>query len=249
MTPMRQRILRTALLACALAGVSAYAGAAEPTPADAQHRSWLAGAPAKKSGSVAGAPRPSMARSWIALGAAALLGGLAFYLRSGKPRTKKNAIEKLRVLSSTKLAARASLVIVEVSGQRLMLGVTDGSVNKLGWLDAPELDDDNEEGLPEPRALVRPRLVTPPGGIAIQHKPEPQAAGQSFRSFLKQAIGGRNKLSAQSDSAAVSIAAETRDTFTRTAQPARRANTGGGQMVDVEGQAKGLLARLGEPRA
>jgi len=127
-----------------------------------------------------------------------------------------------------------------------MLGVTDASVNKLGWLDAPELDDDNEQALPEPRALVRPRLVTPPGGVQIQEKLEASSAGRSFRSLLKAAVGVREK---PSDSAAVAIANETRDTFTRSARAPRTVSTRGA-MVDVEGQAKGLLARLGgEPRA
>jgi flagellar biogenesis protein FliO len=254
MTPLRQRILCAGLLACALLALSApsLAGDGAPAPAPAApaeppHRAWL-GASGHKSASIASAPRPSMTRSWIALGVAAALGGLAFYLRSAKPKTKQSAIDKLRVLSSTKLAARASLVIVDVSGQRLLLGVTDASVNKLGWLDAPELDDDNEQALPEPRALVRPRLVTPPGGVRVQEKLDASSAGRSFRSLLKAAVGVREK---PSDSAAVAIANETRDTFTRSnSRPAQRAAGARGAMVDVEGQAKGLLARLGgEPRA
>ncbi|HEY2407722.1 MAG TPA: flagellar biosynthetic protein FliO [Polyangiaceae bacterium] len=246
---MRQRILCAGLLVCGLLFLSARSQASDGAPGEPAQRAWLAGVPGHKPASIASAPRPNMTRSWLALGVAALLGGLAFYLRSAKPKARRAVVANLRVLSSTKLGARASLVIVDVSGQKLMLGVTDASVNKLGWLDAPEAEDDAEDHLPEPRALVRPRLVTPSAQVAIQEKADGPGAGRSFRTLLKSALGGRDKAA---DSAAVAIAAQTRDTFTRSgARPLARATSSSrGVMVDVEGQARGLLARLGgEPRA
>ena len=85
--------------------------------------------------------------------------------------------------------------------------------------------------------------------------PAPTPAKRSFRDLLASAVGNVG-YRPDEDSAALTLAAETEDTFTRStprtiegrqADPPRR--NGNPQMIDLEGQAKGLLARLGEPRA
>jgi flagellar biogenesis protein FliO len=183
-----------------------------------------------------------------------VLGGTALYLRSRKNKPTKARLTQLRVLGSTKLGGRANLVLAEVAGRKILLGVTDSSVRKLGWLEP----DAEEEELLTPAA--RPRLVAAGVDLAARPsrtsaEPVPAAPKRSFRDFLASAVGNIGAPAAD-DSAASILAAETQDTFTRGAprspevrrtEPTRK--LGNPQMLDVEGQARGLLARLGEPRA
>ncbi|MEO6601663.1 MAG: flagellar biosynthetic protein FliO, partial [Polyangiaceae bacterium] len=188
----------------------------------------------------------------------------ALYLRSKKTRIPKQKLAQLRVVGSTKLGGRAQLVLAEVDGRKILLGVTDSSVRKLGWLDADAQNAEEEEFAlgPHPRlvpagvdlAARAPRVV-----VAAELDPEPVHPKRSFRDLLASAVGNIGHRP-DDDSVALTLAAETKDTFTRStprparqaaerrqAEPARRA--GNPQMIDLEGQAKGLLARLGEPRA
>jgi flagellar biogenesis protein FliO len=180
------------------------------------------------------------------------LGGTALYLRSKKNQAPKARLAQLRVVGSTKLGGRAQLVLCEVDGRKILLGVTDSSVRKLGWLEANAVEE-------ELAPLAPPRLV--PAGLDLagrkaQSPVEPAAPAapkRSFRDLLASAVGNLGR--PDDDSAALTIAAETYDTFTRSAprasearrvEPARKNSNP--QMIDLEGQAQGLLARLREPR-
>ena len=152
------------------------------------------------------------------------------------------------MLGSAKLGGRANLVLAEVAGRKILLGVTDNSVRKLGWLDAGE-EEHELYG-----AASRPRLVASGIDSAARVSAEPAPVKRSFRDLLANAVGNIGRPA--DDSPAATLAAETQDTFTRSAprsteprraEPARKG--GSPQMLDVEGQARGLLARLGEPRA
>jgi len=90
----------------------------------------------------------------------------------------------------------------------------------------------------------------------VAREPEAAPAKRSFRDLLANAVGNIGRPA--QDSAADLLAAETEDTFTRSTprsaprtealkKPLAKGNNP--QMLDVEGQARGLLARLGEPRA
>ena len=268
MTPLRQRILTAVLGACfVLCAVSAHAtavpDAAQKPPA------WLAPHTGPKLNQpVAGGKSLGLGRSLGVLLIAGLLGGTALYLRSKKHQAPKQKLAQLRVVSSTKLGGRAQLVLAEVEGRKILLGVTDSSVRKLGWLEADAQTAEEEEFALGPR----PRLVAAGVNLAgrasraaLEEEPEadldvaPAVPKRSFRDLLASAVGNIGNRP-DHDSAALTLAAETQDTFTRSAprpaqdtqarraEPARRAATGP-QMIDLEGQAKGLLARLGEPRS
>jgi flagellar biogenesis protein FliO len=197
-------------------------------------------------------PHVGLGRSLGVLLLTALLGGTALYLRSKKNQAPKARLAQLRVVGSTKLGGRAQLVLCEVDGRKILLGVTDSSVRKLGWLEASIAE---EELVP----LAPPRLV--PAGLDLAGRKAqvpvepaaPAAAKRSFRDLLASAVGNLGR--PDDDSAALTIAAETYDTFTRSAprasearraEPARKNSNP--QMIDLEGQAQGLLARLREPR-
>ncbi len=262
MTPLRQRILTAVLGACfALCAVSARAQEGNEAPdASLKSPAWLApNSSAKVAKPVAGGPSVGLGRSMGVLLLTAVLGGTALYLRSKKNKAPKQKLSQLRVVGSTKLGGRAQLVLAEVDGRKILLGVTDSSVRKLGWLDA-EAQEEEDELAP----AVRPRLVAAgvdlaqrAPRVAVDPAPAP-AKRSSFRDFLTTAVGNLGHRP-EDDSAALTLAAETRDTFTRStpraAEPRRpeaqapRKAAGNPQMIDLEGQAKGLLARLGEPRA
>lgn len=260
MTPLRQRTLAALFGTCfALCALSAHAE--EAPDASLKSPSWLAPrSGVKPVKAVAAGPTVGLGRSLGVLLLTSVLGGTALYLRSKKNRVPKARLSQLRVVSSTKLGGRAQLVLAEVDGRKILLGVTDSSVRKLGWIDA--LAQEDEELAP----AGRPRLVAAGVDLAARSPrvaAEPAAAApakRSFRDLLASAVGNIGNRP-DDDSAALTIATETVDTFTRstprTAEP-RRAEpqrteplrkNGNPQMIDLEGQAKGLLARLGEPRA
>ncbi len=113
----------------------------------------------------------------------ACLGGVAWYAKKKRqgaaPATPKAG---LRVLGTTRVGAKASAVVVEVSGKRLLLGVTDQNVSTLAWLDDEPnaaLDDAREaNGLGE----RMPRGAYEADDVA--------AAGPSgFLRLLRNAVG------------------------------------------------------------
>jgi flagellar biogenesis protein FliO len=254
MTPLRQQSLAALLGAC-LALCAASAHADEGPDASLESPRWLAPHSAAKAVKpVASGPTVGLGRSAGVLLLVSLLGGSALYLRSKKNKAPKVKLAQLRVVGSTKLGGRAQLVLAEVDGRKILLGVTDSSVRKLGWLDAPA---EEEELAPS----ARPRLVGT-GIESLERAPRAAAAApaaapakRSFRDLLASAVGNLGHRP-DDDSAALTLATETHDTFTRStprANEPRRVEiarkNGNPQMLDVEGQAKGLLARLGEPRA
>ena len=251
MTPLRQRTLAAALGLCL--GLCAFTAHAEEAPdASVKAPAWLAPRSEKPRAAAAGGPSVGLGRSLGVLLLTSVLGGCALYLRSKKNKTPKAKLgQQLRVLGATKIGGRARLVLAEVAGRKILLGVTDSSVNKLGWLEPDAEEEELAQAAARPRVSavgvdLAARVVRP----VLDQAPAP--AKRTFRDLLASAVGNIGR--PDDDSAAIAIAAETRDTFTRSAPRAtepRRAEPrkAGPQMLDVEGQAKGLLARLGEPRA
>lgn len=242
MTPVRQRILAALLLSFGGLLLSANAVAEEAPDASLTNRSWLAPHQSLKPSHAAGGTTVGLGRSLAVLAVTGVIGGTALYLRRRKSKPARASNPGLRVLSSTRVGNRAELVLAEVGGRRILLGVTDSAVRKLGWIEADEQED--ARALP----IARPRLIGSVLSAGSSRSEAPEAAragvGRGFRDVLKDAIGlGR---SAGDDSAASELARQTEDTFSRsTPKPSARR---GPLMVDVEGQAQGLLARLREPR-
>jgi flagellar biogenesis protein FliO len=110
------------------------------------------------------------------------LGAVAFYARKkGQKLATGEAKAQLRVLGTTRVGAKASAVIVEVSGKRLLLGVTDQAVSTLAWLDDEAnaaLDDSREASGVSQR------------GTGAQPLDDVAAAGPSgFLRLLRNAVG------------------------------------------------------------
>ena len=266
MTPLRQRTLTTLLGACfVLCALSVRAQSANPAPAvAAPPPAWLAPHTGPKLGkSPAAGPSVGLGRSLGVLLLTSLLGGTALYLRSKKNKRPLQKLAQLRVVSSTKLGGRAQLVLAEVDGRKILLGVTDSSVRKLGWLEADTQSVADEEFALAPR----PRLVqagvdlaarAPRAAVDVEVGPAATQPKRSFRDLLATAVGNIGQRP-DDDSAALTLAQQTQDTFTRSTPrtteqkaapgPAGTRRAANPQMIDLEGQAKGLLARLGDPRA
>jgi flagellar biogenesis protein FliO len=179
-----------------------------------------------------------------ALGAATL-----YFKRRGKVDVKNPVVQqRLRVLSSTRIGPKAHAVVITVAGRQMLLGVTDSSVKRLAFID--ELEEEAGESAPEraERApAVRPNpLATRAAAIAVRTvspQPAPAKAG-SFADLLKTAFGKRTSVEA-TDAASI-LAAETHDTVGGKAVAPSPSNV---RMLDVEGQAQGLIRRLSGPRA
>ncbi len=253
MTPVRQRIC-AALFGVCLTLCAAGAQAEEAPDASLKSPAWLAPkSSARPSKAVASGPSVGLGRSLGVLLVASVLGGSALYLRSRKHKTPQARLAQLRVVGSTKLGGRAQLVLAEVNGRKILLGVTDNSVRKLGWMDAEQAE---EEELPAGRASALGGRGCGSRRSFAAHAGRTRAgSGQALLSGSTGVRRGEPRSPPDDDSAALILAAETQDTFTRGAprtgeprRPEAARKNGNPQMIDLEGQAKGLLARLGEPR-
>jgi flagellar biosynthetic protein FliO len=112
------------------------------------------------------------------------LGGAAWYAKKKRQGATSPAAQKkaeLRVIGTTRVGAKASAVVVEVGGKRLLLGVTDQNVSTLAWLDDEAnaaVDDAHETSGPNDRL----HGAYAPDDVA--------AAGPSgFLKLLRNAVG------------------------------------------------------------
>jgi flagellar biogenesis protein FliO len=120
-----------------------------PDASVAAPRSWLR--QSKRGAQVADDADAGSAGGWpvaalVLLGA---LGGAAIYMKykRGAPSFLLPQAD-VRVLSTTRLGTKASLVVAEVHGRTMLLGVTEHSVSELGWVDdAGQAPDASSEAM------------------------------------------------------------------------------------------------------
>lgn len=190
---------------------------------------------------------PSLGRLvglFVVLGALGVL--VIYFRRRGRAQSKVPAVkQRLSVVSSTRIGPKAHAVVISVAGRQLLLGVTDSSVKRLAFID--ELTDDEEQ--PRERARERDpmrRAVEQArergAGIGVRTVAVETSRAGSFADVLKTAFGKRPP--APVDAASI-LAAETQDTVGGKPVAASPAPV---RMLDVEGQAQGLIRRLGGPR-
>ncbi len=223
--------------------VSAKGGPAKPPP------SWLASRPAAKAPVAGGkSALPSLGRM---LGLFVVLGSLGaavvYFKRRGRAQDKAPAAkQRLSVVSSTRIGPKAHAVVISVAGRQMLLGVTDSSVKRLAFIDELTDEEEERERSREPRPARRAvdQARERGAGIAVRTvTPEPPKAG-SFSDILKTAFGKRTPPVPEADAASI-LAAETQDTVG--GKPVAP-NPAPVRMLDVEGQAQGLIRRLGGPR-
>jgi flagellar biogenesis protein FliO len=236
----------------------AVAESVAPKPAPAKpaapkadpKRAWLrsAAAPTK-------APPPSsgMPYRMLAFGAVvAGLGAVALLKRRRKAEVARATRSDLEVVSAARVGNKAEVVVLSVGGRKMLLGVTEAEVTRLAWLDA-ELDaaeGEPDEALAMPgarTALSAPArtVLTTQARTAVTAPTATPEPARRFRDVLMGALGQPRRAPepASATDAAVLIAEGTEDVIgkptARVAAPA-----GAPEMVDIEGQARGLVLRL-----
>jgi flagellar protein FliO/FliZ len=107
------------------------------------------GTPLQLRGSASAATEEPVAPStigWKLAAMAAIAAGGAFYLKR-KQASNVAPARAIRVVSRVAVGVRSELVVVEIDGQRLLLGITPASVQRLASLGdepvAPERADDS----------------------------------------------------------------------------------------------------------
>jgi hypothetical protein len=190
-----------------------------------------------------------------------------------KPTLKSGSVvvSTMKVRQVTRLSSKAQLVAVEVQGRTLLLGTTDVSITHLGWLEDVTLHSDLDgqfadgEGSPESTRGVASSPTTrgtPLDNVAArralptdeprERRVEDASNGPSrFRELLADAIGIVPKRGAKKTKAAPvdELVAATRDRYIGSGPgngrpPQRQGPISAANLIDVEGQAKGLVARL-----
>jgi flagellar biogenesis protein FliO len=157
---------------------------------------------------------------------------------------------------------KAQVVVVNVGGRKLLLGVTEAEVSRLGWLDGelegvvegeaePELGALPARGVLSDSELFAPGVMPkePRANLAAAPEVEPP---RRFRELLFNALGQETRpatrpMAAKTRttlSAADEIAEGTRDVVSRAGGSRVASPAGAPEMVDIEGQARGLILRL-----
>lgn len=183
--------------------------------------SWLAPAPAPAPVS---APAHSPWRSAAAIALVMALGGFALYARARRNGTlgKKPATTTLRVIETTRVGTSGQLVIAEVGGRLMLLGVTANNIRRIATLPRAEPALDTRERESEERTKIESAPTLPATTFA-----------SALKTLLHAAPAAR-----EPQSAALAIAERTTDTDDRSASRRRTERP-----ALIEGQAAGLRRR------
>ena len=225
-----------------------------PALALGHERSWLrpnaahGGTEAKMA-----ALSPGKAAALLVLVSAA---GAAIWMRRRRNRSSgRPGSVHIQVLGATRVGTKADAVVARVGQRLILLGVTESSVTRLAWLDeASGLEAGTTERDAEPLSLQRPRLspapVTEFAASGRRRLPAATDRGRSrFGELLRDAVGFGERTPRQP---ADDLASQTEDRITLRQPeqpPAASASTRlypTSPILHVEGQAAGLLARLGQ---
>jgi flagellar protein FliO/FliZ len=246
--PWRELPPPAAAATTAPAPVEAVPAAAKPAaPASSAPRSYLRQQASSKK-PVASAPTTSPLRVALMAGLVAGLGVWALLKKRRRSTVARATRSDLEIVSAARVGNKAQVVVVNVGGRKVLLGVTESEVSRLAWLDG-ELEGDgaSTEPFEEPAPFVAQPARKPAFSGALENKPaHTESQPRRFRDALLGALGqtqNQKPAVATSDDAAVAIAESMQDVVTRSprvAVPAEAPST----MVDVEGQAKGLVLRL-----
>jgi len=169
----------------------------------------------------------------LTLAVVAGLGVAALYARRRRQKgAPALARTPLRISDVTRVGPKAQVVVANIDGRRLLLGVTEQSVNALGWL--------------EPEAEARESAGESAGGttraseIFAAGAREPVGVSRSSQGgFLKVLRSAATRVSVDEVAAPVDRAAgETRDAVQLSRRAVER------EQAQIEGQAAGLLRRI-----
>lgn len=142
----------------------------------------------------------------------------------------------VRVLSNTVIGPKARVVVAEVRGRTILLGVTEQSVRRLAWIDDDSTDEtrssSSEDAAPDEHR-DRPKQAR----SSVPGPKDTVARSARFSEVLRDAVGIKAKRSTEP---ALVLAQATRDQVTLS----RQHHSSEDDYVDIEGQAAGLVSRL-----
>ena len=215
------------LAALALALTLSVSASADPA--------WLAPAPAAP---LASAPQRSPWRSVAAIVAVVALGGFALYARNKRNGNlgKRSDGPTLRVLETTRLGNGGQLVVAEVNGRVMLLGVTAHNIRRIATL-------------PATKTVVQ--TETKQDDIAARRATEsaPTLPASTFSNALKNLLHAVPKKAQEGESAALEIAEQTSDSLEPSSERRQRSTRQEPRQLalpvnrTVEWQAAGLRRR------
>ena len=157
--------------------------------------------------------------------------GVAFYLKKKKAARPGAVVPaKIDILARTSIGVRSQLVVIEVEGTRLLVGMTQSAIQTLAVLDTPEgngVPAEDHETAPAP-SLLREVVGE-----------RPQNLGERFRSLIggEEAVMPRiSPIKPQNKPRAARPNAKTSQSRTKAESPSRERES-----REVAGQARGLL--------
>jgi len=214
---------------------------APPANAPSKSPSWLLARSAPKPVATGHSSIPSTGRMMGLFLVIGSLGAAVLYFKRRGRRESKRSVspQRLSVVSSTRIGPKAHAVVISVAGRMMLLGVTDSSVKRLAFIDDVETELERET---EPARRPSPRAGARTTALAVRAAaPAEPAHSRSFADLLKTAFTKREPAAAE-DAASI-LAAETQDVV------GGKPVVANVRMLDVEGQAQGLIRRLSGPRS
>ncbi len=242
------KLLSAGILALVVGGLAPSAHADVPQPTQ---KAWLAHTPAPPPVAKPESMRGTLVRSFAATALLAGLGAAALVLHKRRvAHPMRGASVSVNVLGTTKIGPKAYAVVVSVAGQRLLLGVTDSSVAQLALLDDPlsaealaseraprtRYEEPFDYGVPQGTESDEPAPRAAAAAVAAQVTIPNTAPFRELLSRWSQQKMPTKRSPEELDSAASLIAETTRDVFV--------SHSNGAGTRSIEGQAKGLAARL-----
>jgi flagellar biogenesis protein FliO len=169
--------------------------------------------------------------AWKLVGALAAMAAGAFAFKKYNEKNRPaETIRSLQVLKKLSIGVRTELIVVDVDGQRLLLGVTPSSIQTLA-------------SLPDPEPIDQPEEIAAPEQTASRFAPtyRPTEIGERSQQLGERLAALVNRSRVDSEKPA-----ELRPDLRVTARPQRRATTKKPSVAPasgaeaLEGQARGL---------
>lgn len=236
---------RSIVGALALLVMSLTASGAFAQPGAQGTKDWLRPENRSQTNSKTPASHGNLGRAFAAF---ALVGVGGYFVWRKTRNARQNPLPAkthIRVIGGTLVGPKARAVVAEVGGRLILLGVTEQSVRKLAWLDAIDATDSTADR--EDRGRTNRSFDSQPERHLPLRRSEDEHNGSTprsrFSALLKDAVGMNTR--PMTDSALV-VAEHTQDRVSLSVN--RGQSRKEAPLIDIEGQAAGLVSRLSKAK-
>jgi len=235
-------VVALAVLVMALTSQMSHASAKVPSAS----RDWLRADTQHQAGASTISSRSGIGKSV----AAVLLVGIGGYAVWRRKRAVKVSVTPnrthIRVVSGTLVGPKARAVVAEVGGRLILLGVTEQSVRKIAWLESVADSDAERASGTEISAKAPdssdPRLAKISSSTRSTSSPRRQDPPRSkFSEVLRDAVGIKSHRVTEP---ALVLADSTYDRISLSSS--KDSSRSVSPLIDIEGQAAGLVSLLGK---